>query len=138
MSKLETKYFNNVYLISDTNRKKKLQELFLRSIKNDLSGWKKVIRFDKEKGTKDTDFYSKDYNGYVFQWDYDRSIGIVSNPGDVFELVFDYADYKDNKYPDEIANVIKTLIRNIFTSGIKFLNLKLRLLKIREMKEVIN
>lgn len=125
MRNAKTKYYSNVYLIDDENRKKKLQELFLRSAKNDMSKWTKVVRYKEDEVagkkvmTKDTDYFSPQYNGYVFQIDYDREIGIVSNPGNVYELVFDYEDYKDKKYPEEIKSILVHLMENVFSDGVK-------------------
>jgi len=119
--KTHTKYYNNVFLIDDKYRKKKLQELFLRSLKNDLSKWSKIVKYKEEEDgikVKDTDYFSPDYNGYVFQFDYDKKIGLVvcSN---IYELVFDYSDYSGGKYPAEIKEPLVKLMENVFSDGLK-------------------
>ena len=120
-SETKTKYYGNVYLIEDENRKKKLQELFLRSIRNALNKWTKIIRYSEKDGkmVRDTDYLSPSYNKYVFQLDYDKKIGIVSNGNDIYELVFDYEDYKNNKYPSEFNDVFHLLLDNVFTDSLK-------------------
>jgi len=124
---MPTKYYNNVYVIEDENRKKKLQELFLRSVCNDMSKWTKVVRYVDEKipGTNktrkvtDTDYFSPSYNGYVFQLDYNNKIGMVHINGQIYELVFDYEDYKNDKYPDEIRDPLVHLMENVFVDAVK-------------------
>ena len=123
MRNTKTKFYNNVYLIDDKNRKEKLQELFLRSIRNDFRKWTKVIRYkddeDTGKKTRDTDFFSPKYNGYVFQLDFDKHIGIVSGPSNIYELVFDYNDYKGGKYTVELNAVFRILFANVFSDSLK-------------------
>jgi len=123
----KTKYYNNVYLIYDENRKKKLQELFLRSVRNDMSKWSKIIRYVDKKISEtnetvkvtDTDYYSPNYNGYDFQLDMDKQIGIVQINRKRHELVFDYEDYKGGKYPKEIKDPLVHLMKNVFVDTVK-------------------
>jgi hypothetical protein len=121
MPVLKTKYYNNVYVIQDDSRRKKLQELFLRSLKNDMEKWKKIIRYrDGSNNSKitDTDYYSPNYKTYKFQFDFDLGVGIVSLGNDIYELIFDPEDYKKNKYPEEIRQLFIKLTNTIFTDKV--------------------
>jgi len=121
MRNTSTKYYNNVFLIDDKNRKEKLQEFFLRSIRNDFKKWTKVIRYKEvnKKIVRDTDYFSPDYNGYVFQLDFDKHIGMVCLPDNKYELIFDYTEYKGKQYPKELNQVFHIIFENVFTDKMK-------------------
>jgi len=100
----------------------------LRSIRNDIGNWSKVIDSDEKKRTKETNYYSPAYDGYVFQFNFDKKIGIVYYPSkseptkNIYELVLDYQDYDKGEYPDKIKLPILHLIKTIFTDKIKNLD----------------
>jgi len=127
MTQITNKYYSNLFPISDLSRKTKFQELFLRSIRNDIRNWTKIIQHNDVKGvtkkiTTNTKFFSPNYDGNIFQFDYDKGIGIVTTPNNNHELVFDYADYKGKKYPDEIRDLFVNLTNTVFTSNINKLD----------------
>ncbi len=119
----KTKYYSNLYLIEDKNRKIKLQELFLRSLNTDMDKWTKTIKYnideDEKTPTTATKYFSPSYSGYIFQLDYDKKIGMVHSNGKIFELVFDYEDYENDKYPKDIREPLIQLMKTVFVDSIK-------------------
>jgi hypothetical protein len=57
---MDTKYYNNLFIINDINRKKKYHELILLSLKNDMNKWT-VVNIDNI-----TKYISPNYNNSTF------------------------------------------------------------------------
>jgi hypothetical protein len=142
----ESKYYDNVFVIKDEAQKKKYQEEFILSLENDMKNWEKnssykdiVFRIvdgtwkrldktdpnykpqpnDEIRREVNTDYYSPDYNGFKFQYDLDKNIGILWDIQNTsFQLVFDYKDYWWSTYPKKLKKLLKKLTETVFTAKI--------------------
>jgi len=70
---MQTKYYSNLYVIEDPKRVEKLLDLFVLSVKNDLSKWKQVLSTRTNKNSNDIDliqYISPKYNNDSFIVEY--------------------------------------------------------------------
>jgi len=103
---MANRYYNDLWEIEDSYRKKKYEELFILSLQNDMTKWTEELKIDR------TIYKSPDYNGYKFTIEFR------------INFAFSYISYGTNIPP--IANHLSELITDNFSVEIKTLTTKLR------------
>ena len=128
---MKTKYYTDTYLIEDEVRCKKLIDLFNSSVKKDLNKWvQKISTWKSKNGDRydKTEYYSPDYNGVSFVWEFSKSnvsyhkFNIVfineKNPAIPNCNLQIFKDWTSKNPPKIIRESIESLRKNVFENNI--------------------
>jgi hypothetical protein len=120
---MQTIYYNNLFDLGYSNRKKKFRELLISSLKNDMSKWEAVINEDS------TEYVSPEYNDLYFHIEFKRTstifgyifyknpiMKVKNNNGKLIPLEYEYIT---NDFTGELLNLSIKIRETIFTSEIK-------------------